>query len=480
MMALLVRREVLMPRFGAGRALAFVDRETDVWMGLYLPDDSCVGIINTQTRPEVRDGDYGQHMRVWARISMTLLSQKTSVMLNGHAWASRDKGLKEFTFTFGSGNHEINIAATINDGLLKGDLQTAGESIPLEIPVGKDLVFSGNMGTAALNVPGLKPGDELYVDTFDPMTMSVSKAKLSCVGEEEIEYAGKRLTAKVMLTQMGPVSSKAWVSYDNEVLRAETPFGFTLRKLTHSEALEALSPREVGPGLLGMVAIHPTGKRPARGAEFMRVRLANVAEAQDIPEDDTQQRDGAGGLIIRAPAKPIAPEGPSLPNDEREEALKATVFVQARHPTVRAMADQIVGDEPDVWRRARHIYRWVYENIEKTPVMSLPSALDVLRTREGDCNEHTVLFAALARAAHVPTRIAIGIAWSDRLNAFYYHAWPEVYVGRWVWMDPTLGQRVADATHIKLVTGDIEKWTQLLPYIGQLEIEVLEIQGPAE
>ena len=42
-------------------------------------------------------------------------------------------------------------------------------------------------------------------------------------------------------------------------------------------------------------------------------------------------------------------------------------------------------------------------------------------------------------------------------------------------MDPTLGQPLADATHIKLLNGGIESWPRLLPYLGKLEIEVLEI-----
>ena len=44
-------------------------------------------------------------------------------------------------------------------------------------------------------------------------------------------------------------------------------------------------------------------------------------------------------------------------------------------------------------------------------------------------------------------------------EGFFYHAWPEVYVGRWVSGDPTLNQFPADATHIRFVTGDLEsRW----------------------
>ncbi|HOT50195.1 MAG TPA: transglutaminase-like domain-containing protein [Candidatus Hydrogenedentes bacterium] len=163
-----------------------------------------------------------------------------------------------------------------------------------------------------------------------------------------------------------------------------------------------------------------------------------------------------------------------------DETLKASLagdaFIQSEHPRVKGLAGKIVGDEKDPWRQAKRIYDWVHENIRKTVVLSVPSALETLETREGDCNEHAVLFAALARASGIPTRVAIGLAWSDELDGFYYHAWPEVHAGRWIPMDPTLGQPIADATHVKLLNGNIETWPQLLPYIGQLRMDIVSIE----
>ena len=491
MMALLVRREVIEPLLGGGHVLAYVDRETDTWMALYMgkgaapktgeglalasaaQDEVCVGVINTQTRPEVRNGEYGQFMRFWVNLNLTLLSFPMEVNMSGSAWASREGGLEEFDIAVRSAGHKMRISAAIEEGMLNGEIQTAGETLPLKVPVGDNLLFSGNMGTAALNVPGLEPGDEVYVDTFDPMTLSVTKAKIACVGEETIEYGGEPVKAKVVVTSFGGVASKAWVSYEDEVLRAETPFGFTLRRITRREALNAIKPGDTGE-LLGTMAIKPAGERPVRGATYMRLRVAGLPEGTTLPEDDTQRRGGQGRYVIRAPERA---SWTGLPLDEAAcaEFLGSDAFVQASHPKIAAQAREIIGDEADTWQRALRLYQWVYDSIEKTVVMSVPSALDVLLTKEGDCNEHTVLFAALARAVGVPTRIAIGVVWSEELNGFYYHAWPEVYVGRWAWMDPTLGQPVADATHIKLLTGSIEKWSQLLRFLGQLQIEVLDV-----
>ena len=79
---------------------------------------------------------------------------------------------------------------------------------------------------------------------------------------------------------------------------------------------------------------------------------------------------------------------------------------------------------------------------------------------------------ALARAAGLPTRIAVGLVYEG--GYFYYHAWPEVLLGDWFPLDPTLGQYPADATHIRLLTGGLREQYRLGGIIGKLKIEVLE------
>src|SRR5205814_2129834 len=86
---------------------------------------------------------------------------------------------------------------------------------------------------------------------------------------------------------------------------------------------------------------------------------------------------------------------------------------------------------------ARRINAWVYDSLRPVVTIGIPSALHVLRTRRGDCNEHTQLFVALARAAGIPARSVAGLAYVD--GKFYYHAWPEVLLRGWVAVDPTFG-----------------------------------------
>jgi hypothetical protein len=59
-------------------------------------------------------------------------------------------------------------------------------------------------------------------------------------------------------------------------------------------------------------------------------------------------------------------------------------------------------------------------------------------------------------------------------GSFYYHAWSEVFVGRWISVDPTFSQLPVDATHICFIEGDLEKQLEIIKLIGVLKLEVME------
>ncbi|HXV17109.1 MAG TPA: transglutaminase-like domain-containing protein, partial [Gemmatimonadaceae bacterium] len=117
------------------------------------------------------------------------------------------------------------------------------------------------------------------------------------------------------------------------------------------------------------------------------------------------------------------------------------------------------------------INRWVYDSLEKRITFGIPSALQVLRARGGDCNEHAQLFVALARAAGIPARVDAGLAYID--GKFYYHAWPEIFLHDWVAVDPTFGQFPADAAHLRFTIGGLGRQAEMIRLMGRLKIDVI-------
>jgi transglutaminase-like putative cysteine protease len=100
---------------------------------------------------------------------------------------------------------------------------------------------------------------------------------------------------------------------------------------------------------------------------------------------------------------------PELPREQEMAALERVFLrpeplIQSDHERIRSLVRSILGDSPDLTplARARRLVDWVHLNIEKRPVLSLPDALSTLENRMGDCNEHAMLLAALARPESRP------------------------------------------------------------------------------
>jgi transglutaminase-like putative cysteine protease len=157
---------------------------------------------------------------------------------------------------------------------------------------------------------------------------------------------------------------------------------------------------------------------------------------------------------------------------ELAEFLKPTMLIQSQDPEIKKLAQRLVQGKKNDWDKALVLEKWVYKNLEKSMTVSLPSAVEVLRSRRGDCNEHATLYAALARAAGLPCKLCLGVVYLD--GKFYYHAWNSVYCGQWIELDPAFGQAPADAARLRLVEGDLSQQTRLLSAFGNLKIEILE------
>jgi hypothetical protein len=158
-------------------------------------------------------------------------------------------------------------------------------------------------------------------------------------------------------------------------------------------------------------------------------------------------------------------------NKDLEPFLKPTPFVQSDHHTVIYNARKFVDIEKNSFRLARYLTSNLYLTITKAPLSRLYTAMDIFKTRSGESNEHTVLFTSFARAGGLPTRMVGGLVY--RKGYFYYHAWPEIWLDKWVPVDPTLSQFPADVTHVRLMEGDIDKLASLGGIIKDIRIDII-------
>jgi transglutaminase-like putative cysteine protease/cytochrome c-type biogenesis protein CcmH/NrfG len=145
--------------------------------------------------------------------------------------------------------------------------------------------------------------------------------------------------------------------------------------------------------------------------------------------------------------------------------LNPTTRINSNDPRIVALAKQIAGEDHDGRSVARKIGEWTYGNLKWKKVES--DAVETLASREADCLEHSELYAALARSLGLPARVVTGAALGG--GSFGAHAWVEIYLGKWVEIDPTWGMmdRV-DATHLRF---DGEAFTSYA-MLNQLDLEI--------
>jgi transglutaminase-like putative cysteine protease len=278
-------------------------------------------------------------------------------------------------------------------------------------------------------------------------------------------------------TRFSGVAGTSWITDVGEVVREESPIGMMVVRETAERAQAMAVPGRVQTDLLVASAIVPKGGPridDPTSVERLRVRLTG-ADALSGPDQQGAGQSVEGDVFEIVDARKLVPS----PLDDAAAAFTSPEpFLESDAPEIRAEVERALPGVVGERARAERLVRYVHSLVEKKPTVSLPSALEVLRTRVGDCNEHTALYVAMARAAGLPARIATGLVAIH--SAFYYHAWAEVYVaeggrGLWLPVDPTLNQFPADATHIRLARGGLDRQAAILGLVGKAEMTVLAL-----
>jgi transglutaminase-like putative cysteine protease len=271
----------------------------------------------------------------------------------------------------------------------------------------------------------------------------------------------------------------AWVDEQGRVVES-TQFGsLTLRRMPYELAFENWR-REARRGapvtsdrdIFETTAI-AANKRLTRAVPRLRVRLRNVDLAGYDLDGGRQQLRGDTLIVTRETLARLP--GYRLSSADRRRFPRETSpepLIESRETELSFKAAKVVGSDRTALVVAERLNTWVHRTLAKRITVGIPSALQVLRAGTGDCNEHTQLYVAMARAVGLPARVATGLAYIDR--KFYYHAWPEVFVGEWIAVDPTLGQFPANATHLRFTLGGLSRQIDLLRLLGNLEIDVID------
>ncbi|MFZ5774202.1 MAG: transglutaminase-like domain-containing protein [Thermodesulfobacteriota bacterium] len=461
LLGLLVKRDLFVPRLNQREAEILAVNTEESWLGVYFSGKR-IGYVRSRLRPDPASD--GLRLEQTAFLRLNILGESHPVRMELTAGLSRASLLRDFSFSLASPLYQNRVRGRVEGNTIHFSMQTGKESMEDSITLARPPLLATSQRGYLLR-QGMRSGDQLTVPYFDPVSLAVQEARLEYRGQEKVVINNRVYLLHRFVESFSGVRISSWLDDAGKVVKEESAAGFVFLA---EPKFQAMAVGEGGDELLGAVAVPLVGTAPDLGRAVLRYRLTLPAEAEVELEGGRQHVEG-DLLVVRRETVPsgsaVACDAPSF--------LAASPYLQADHREIADLARSLAGQAPSAIAKVRALAGWVHANLEKRPVIGVPDAVTTLRSRQGDCNEHAVLLAALCRSIGIPARVAAGV--TLRGDAFYYHAWNEVCIdGQWLSLDTTVNQLPADLGHIRLVTGETKEMLKIAGLLGRLRIEAVE------
>ncbi len=437
-------------------------------------------------------------------LSMPALGQTGTAVARTRVELSHALEMRSFTFSLDSDAGRFEASGTLEpDTTLAVTITSAGSQQKLSFRLAQPPVFSSVVPIRVAMGNGLKVGETVRLPVFDPTTMGTQNVEVRVLQHDTLvmpdsaarnEATGRWYAAHYdsipawrIAEIFDGVRVESWVDEDGRILRSSSPLGFSMEKTEYELARQSQDDERMA----------SSSGRDGRGGDVIlstavqsNVDLSDAEQYQEIRYvldgtdlggfalDGGRQTLHGDTLVVRREDWDSLDPGYRLPYPHMDlrNALEPEPLIQSDDPRIVREARQVTAARTQ-WRQdpkrvARQLTGAVHGMLAKKITFSIPNAVQVLQTRRGDCNEHTVLYVAMARALGLPARTSVGLVYAS--GAFYYHAWPEVWLGRWVAVDPTFGQVPADASHIRFTIGGLAEQVRIIRLIGNLHIRVID------
>lgn len=461
LLILMLRRDVFIATIDHSELLKIEQAAATEYQAIYFRNSKIGYVVNTFSG--ISNDRWQLDQQAQMNLNVSQITQ--TIRLSLKATLSADNLLQNFDFSFQSPFYQMTAngvvtGSTVNYTLTTGT-NTIHDTISFQTPP-----FLSTSRRAFLLTTALKAGEKRKIPWFDPVSLTAKNSILEYRGKESILINGRVERLHRFTESFSGTRVNSWLNDRGTVIKEESPAGFVFLKEPKFKALALSASSDE---ILSAVAIKTVGKIITNSKKTMQYRLG-------IPDDVQLDLDGGRQRFLKNILTVTLEE---IPNNNEEakctdlgSSTSPTAYVQSEHPKITELTSQLIDGHTLPLDRVRELATWVYTNLDKRPVLGLPDALTTLDNRQGDCNEHAALFAALARNAAIPTRIVAGV--THHKDAFYYHAWNEVCLAdQWISIDTTTNQFPADLTHLRFVQGEMQEQVRIGGLLGKLTIEQL-------
>ena len=435
--------------------------EKNLWAGLVI-NNARVGYAHVSVQPT---GTGLYVIRSETVIALRMLEFQKTVEMRTRDSVQPDLTLVDFEAEILMDGNRLGVSGRVEGARLLLKLENAGVASDREVALSGPILPGSAVGLLPL-LRGVETGRQYGYSVFNPETMQLARV------EQTIESGTERPDAAFAIrSRQEGQDGVMWLDAQGRVL-GEIAMGGALRAIpeTESTARDYLrTARSTGQDVMVDLSLVKADREVALPRRVARMRIALEGISLELPS-------GTGQRCRRNRATWECELDISLRGAQSGDAgawLRPSFTVPSTDATIVRLAGEITGTAGSADAQVQAILRWLEANIRKEAADAF-TALDVLATRRAECQGHAYLYAALARASGLPTRIANGLVYSEEHQGFLYHTWAESLIGgKWRAVDPTFGQPVADATHIKVIEGeDYGDIAPMVDLIGRVKARI--------
>ncbi len=421
-----------------------------------------------------------------AHMRFKFLGVDKKISLRSEDQVRADLQLVSFRYDLDMDGKILLLEGEVKEGRLQALQQSGGEKKTLVKELSRP-VFPASAVNFYPFITGINVGSRYRYDVFDPQTQAITEVVQSVDAFEKSPKLLIEPSFRVETAMLGQAVT-SWINPAGETIFELAMGGVLITyKEDESRAKQFLSEASMNKKdlILDFSLVKTDRVLPCpRQASYLKIALEGIVgglpllegPGQSVTETIESGKPVALYALERSSGPdPIKIKGP-LNAAERYIYLAVTDHIESDHPEIVKKADEIALGAPSDLDKIRRLTKWVSEEI-KDEIIDSFSALEVLHTKKGECQAHTLLYAALARASGIPTRLAGGLVYLEE-TGFLYHAWAESYDDGWIAVDPTFGQAGIDATHIKLAEGP--SWISMMSIgkvVGQVRARVLDYRA---
>ena len=469
---------------------SLADQDQEVWQAYYMQGKK-VGHGYTKTE-EINQGSQRLiRTSAEAMLEVRRFGQPASMRTEFTTLEKPTGELIRFETKVQMGRVPMSAKGRVRGEKLDIELSTQGKSQSQSLPW--SLEIGGFFAVEqSLHHEPIKPGQQRNFRAIVAITNQVGNVELQAKGLEEVQLLdGSRELLRVEKTIRLPNNSldleTMWVDEQGNILKTKSStMGLESFRTTRQVALS--QSKGVDVGQLTLVPVDRPLADPHESAHIRyRAHLLNDDPVKAFPQalgQKVTRVDQHTAILDITPVTPNTPlAGVVVPPPETSD-LEPNNLIQSDDARVTMYAKGIAPGKTAPWEVALEIETFVHQNIrEKNFSQAFATAAEVAQHMEGDCTEHAVLLAAIARAKKIPARVVMGLVYIPSKQSFGYHMWDEVYVNsRWVPLDGTLGKGGIGGGHIKIATSSLAGSTpygSLLPVarvLGQLQLQITQVE----